>query len=492
MAAPLHPPIVLEQDILVATFNTDGEPAFRNDAWTTILGDGDRPWQRLSDQEQGLAATFMSEASRGSLVTNELFMIRLPNWDQPLPVLFNFIPIFLTEEERRKKSSGVTITGEVLTEPTTWMSSQTQRHRLETLGRMTMGIAHDFNNLLSGILGHIELLKRTSAAANTDAIEHVSTIERAGLDGAALVRKIQQYIRHEKQTAFEPVDLNEVIEDSVMLTRPYWYNEPRRQGIAIEALLELEQIPMILGAASELRDVFVNLILNAVQAMPRGGEITIRSSCLNPERITVDVRDTGTGMTDRVRARIFEPLFTTKGRAGTGMGLAVCYGTVQEHNGDIDVSTDLGFGTTFRLSFPVAGDARPDLADDIVERRNATARILVVDDEPMVRSVLVRLLELSGHEVLSAASGSEALSKVMNNSFDIVFTDQGMPEMNGRQLAAEIRNLKPALPIVLLTGDTEAGSPDETIDLVLSKPFKRDDLESSIQQLLHLTDDAAS
>lgn len=249
---------------------------------------------------------------------------------------------------------------------------------------------------------------------------------------------------------------------------------------------------MILGAASELRDVFVNLILNAVQAMPRGGEITIRSSCLNPERITVDVRDTGTGMTDRVRARIFEPLFTTKGRAGTGMGLAVCYGTVQEHNGDIDVSTDLGFGTTFRLSFPVAGDARPDLADDIVERRNATARILVVDDEPMVRSVLVRLLELSGHEVLSAASGSEALSKVMNNSFDIVFTDQGMPEMNGRQLAAEIRNLKPALPIVLLTGDTEAGSPDETIDLVLSKPFKRDDLESSIQQLLHLTDDAAS
>ena len=129
-----------------------------------------------------------------------------------------------------------------------------------------------------------------------------------------------KYIRDENRTAFEVVDLNELVDDSVTLTKPYWYNEPRRQGISIDAALELAPVPPIMGAPSELRDVFVNLILNAVQAMPRGGTITI-ATAHDPRRgVVAHVRDTGTGMTDRVRARIFEPLFTTKGKRGTGNG----------------------------------------------------------------------------------------------------------------------------------------------------------------------------
>lgn len=485
MAQPIHPPITLEQEILVATFATNGEPTFRNNAWISVLGDGDRVWQRLSDQEQGLAATYMSEAAQGSLVTNELFMIRIPKWDQPLPVLLNFIPIVLRDDPATNSGiAAVTITGEVLTEPTTWMSSQTQRNRLETLGRMTMGIAHDFNNLLSGIIGHVELLQRATHTHDAAAADHVSTIEKAALDGAALIRKIQQYIRQEKQTAFEPVDLNEIVADSVTLTKPYWYNEPRRQGIAIETNLELQPIPHVLGAASELRDVFVNMILNAVQAMPRGGDITISSFQHGPDLVCINVRDSGTGMTDRVRSRIFEPLFTTKGKTGTGMGLAVCYGTVQEHNGDITVKTDLGFGTTFSLVFPIAQHSiAPDETKPSANVLSG-ARVLVVDDEPMVRSVLTRLLELSKHDVAQAGSGPEALAILEEQSFDVVFTDQGMPDMNGRQLARMIRDRFVNLPIILLTGDTEAGIADDTIDLVLTKPFKRNDLDSAISQLL--------
>lgn len=479
----VQPPIPIEQDILVATFTVEGEMAYRNDAWIGVLGKSGRPWQRLSDQEQGLAASLIKEAAAGSLVTNELFMIRLPNWDSPIPVLLNFVPTFLPKDGALEVQA-VMITGEVLTEPTTWMSSQTQRHRLETLGRMTMGIAHDFNNLLSGILGHTELLKqRDSANGQTGGDEHVTTIERAALDGASLVKKIQQYIRHEKQTAFEPVRLNEIIEDSVTLTRPYWYNEPRRQGIAIETRLEFEETAPIMGAASELRDVFVNLILNAVQAMPRGGEIRFRTFEDAQHGIVAHVSDSGTGMTDRVRARIFEPLFTTKGKRGTGMGLAVCYGTIQEHDGDIEVETNLGFGTTFKMNFPPSVvDSQHIAVTESVHENNAS-NILIVDDESMVRSVLAKLLALKHHRVTQAASGSEGLLALENDEFDLVFTDQGMPEMSGRVFARHVRSRYPELPIVLLTGDTEAGMPDSDVNMVIAKPFKLDVLEHAIQSL---------
>ena len=238
-----------------------------------------------------------------------------------------------------------------------------------------------------------------------------------------------------------------------------------------------------MGAPSELRDVFVNLILNAVQAMPRGGVITIRTAHDEQRGVVVQVRDTGTGMTDRVRARIFEPLFTTKGKRGTGMGLSVCYSTVQEHDGEIEVDTNLGFGTTFTLSFPPA--AITEVAEETSARQPTASarRILVVDDEPMVRSVLARLLTLRGHDVVQAASGAEALTVLDGNTVDLVFTDQGMPEMNGRLLARKIRGRFHRLPIVLLTGDTEAGKPDDDVNRVMAKPFKLDALEAVINDL---------
>jgi len=479
----LQVPIANEYDVLVATFSTHGEVLYRNSAWTRVFGD-EHPWAVLSDQDQGLAASYIKDALDGSLVTNSLFLLHVPDRDPPVPVLLNFIPINL-EMEASASLAGVMITGEILVEPTSWMNSQTPRHRMETLGRMTMGIAHDFNNLLSGILGHTELLKGLMLDRNGKAppAEHLDTIERAALDGAALVRKLQQYIRDENRTTFEPVDLNQLVDDSITLTKPYWYNEPRRQGISIETLLQQSAIPRILGAPSELRDVFVNLILNAVQAMPRGGLITIRTYHDDQRGVVVEVKDTGTGMTDRVRARIFEPLFTTKGKRGTGMGLAVSYSTVQEHDGEVDVETNLGFGTTFTLTFPPASGAEiaPELLDQ--QPHLDERRILVVDDEPMVRSVLARLLTMRGHTVVQAASGAEALTVLDRSEFDLVFTDQGMPEMNGRLLARKIRGRYSTLPIVLLTGDTEAGKEDAHVTRVMSKPFKLDALEALIRDL---------
>ncbi len=470
---------------MVANATIDGEIVYQNQAWENVFGAPDKPWRMLSDQEQGFAAQYIKDAGSGRLTTSELFLVRLPNWDQPLPVLLNFLPTQIPDANGVLRVVAITITGEVLTEPTTWMLSQSQKNRMETLGRMTMGITHDFNNLLSGILGHAELMKRSTVEIPEKLLEHVRPIEQAATDGANLVRKMQQYIRHEKLTEFVSVDLNEIVDDASTLTKPYWYNEPRRQGISIEVELNLNPIPAIKGSASELRDVFVNLFLNAVQAMPRGGSITITTDYdKKGDRVIVSVRDSGTGMTDRVRARLFEPLFTTKGKRGTGMGLAVSYGTVQEHGGDIVVETELGFGTTFILSFPRLAVDLDSETTTAASNAAAHANILIVDDEPMVRGVLSKLLSTRGHTVVEAGSGAEALTLLEETDVDLVFTDHAMPEMNGRVLARHLRQSFPDMPIVLLTGDTEAGSSDQDVSMVLAKPFQLDSLDAAISQLL--------
>ncbi len=476
----------VEPELLMASFSNDGSPSFRNDFWKRILGDLPEPWIQLAEDERERAAGFVTDAARGLLFTNEFFL--LPDAaDEPLPLLLNFLPVHAKVNDQAKVTA-VMVTGEVLREPDTWMQNQTQRNRIETLGRMTMGIVHDFNNLLSGILGYTELLKASGEENEPIATqrEYLETIERAALDGAALIRKIQQYIRREQQTQFEPIDLCGLIQECVSLTRPYWFNEPRRKGIAIEVDLQLNEIPLIPGSGTELREVFINLILNAVQAMPEGGRVDIETHVSGDGTVHVDVSDTGSGMPAHVRDRIFEPLFTTKGAKGSGMGLAVSYGIVQEHEGQIEVTSEPGRGTHFKLSFPTAGAASATTAADEPEAPAAPARVLVVDDEPMVRSLLTKLLSRRGHEVVAVPSGPAALDLLVEDheDIDVMFTDHGMPEMNGRQLAERVRGLYPSLPIVLLTGDTEVGGSDEIVDIVLGKPFKLTQLDAAIRDLL--------
>ena len=475
-----------EPELLVATCSPQGKLVNANDAWQALLGSPEEAWTHLSPEDQHLARQCIKEAAAGQLVTNQIFPVQLHEHDEPVPVLLHFLPVHQIDDEGRNYVQAVTISGEALAEPASWTISQTQRHRLETLGRMTMGIAHDFNNLLSGILGYTELLKTFAvgeALAETYT-EHLGTIEKAALDGAALVRKIQQYIRQEKQTLFEPLDLPSLLQDCILFTRPYWYNEPRRQGIDIQLDLDLNEVPAVMGSAAELREVFVNLILNAVQAMPEGGSLTLSTSYRPGAGAQVRVADTGLGMSETVRKRIYEPLFTTKGEHGTGMGLAVSYGIIQEHEGTIHVASKLGEGTTFTLTFPLALETTPAPDEEAAELPSVSARILLVDDEQMVRAVLTKLLTLRGHTVWAAESGPEALVLTESRPFDLIIVDQAMPEMNGRDLAQLLRKRFPTMPIVLLTGDTEVGEPDEDINVILSKPFQINEVEATIQKLI--------
>jgi len=312
--------------------------------------------------------------------------------------------------------------------------------------------------------------------------EHLDTIEQAANDGAALVNKIQRYIRQEKQASFVSLELKSLIEDCITLTKPYWYNEPRRQGVSIDLRLESSELPAVLGSAAELRDVFVNLILNAVQALPSGGEISIVADS-DKDFVQIRLTDTGTGMPPEVLSRIFEPLFTTKGGRGTGMGLSVAFGVLQEHDGSIEATSEVGQGTTFTLLLPVSGNSSSSKPDQLIEQLGSPVSVLVVDDENMVRTVIERLLTLRGHNVASVSSAREALSALETGTFDVVLSDQGMPEMSGRELARKIRSLYPSLPVVLLTGDTDLNVDPQDIARVVPKPFQADDLEQAIRSV---------
>jgi CheY-like chemotaxis protein/anti-sigma regulatory factor (Ser/Thr protein kinase) len=235
-----------------------------------------------------------------------------------------------------------------------------------------------------------------------------------------------------------------------------------------------------MGDAVELREVLVNMIYNSIDAIPSGGEIRMSSQEING-RVVLSIADNGIGMTPEVKSRLFDPFFTTKGKGGTGMGMAVSFGIIRRHNGTIDVESEPGRGTTFRISLPLAKGAQDDPETDSANLQTATTedtiRALVVDDEAAVREVLREALESEGCEVIVAQNGEMALKlyDAKAGRIDVVFTDIGMPEMSGWELAREIRKRSETVPLAIVSGWADAISCDARqaikADWVVAKPF---------------------
>jgi CheY-like chemotaxis protein len=248
----------------------------------------------------------------------------------------------------------------------------------------------------------------------------------------------------------------------------------------------LQDIPYVLGNASELREVLTNLIFNSVDAMPSGGSITVSTQQAS-EGVAVSVTDTGSGMTESERERCLEPFFTTKGEGGTGLGLSVVYGIVQRHGGKIDIASQVGVGTTFSVHLP-ATMATETIQESPSERIDRTLRVLVVDDQEIINELLAEHLKSDGHVTACAQNGQEALALFRSESFDLVITDQSMPGMNGVQLAGAIKEVSPKTRVILLTGFGEemmaAGGCPPGVDLVVGKPVSHDNLRNAIFQVM--------
>jgi nitrogen fixation negative regulator NifL len=365
-----------------------------------------------------------------------------------------------------------------------------QQERLRALGTMASGIAHDFNNALAAILGFTELLcNRPENLTDTKkTLRYLQMMNTAAQDAGVVVNRLREFYRQrEEGEVFAPVDLNKLIEQAVSLTQPKWKNQAEAKGIAIQVVTELERIRPVAGSEADLREALTNLIFNAVDAMPQGGTITLRTRSVN-SRIILEVADTGTGMTEKVRQHCLEPFFTTKGDRGTGLGLSMVYGILQRHQGTVEIETALGKGTTFRLSLPTAQESPPASSSESAPVRVRPLRVLLADDEEMVRQILREYLVGDGHTVEPATNGHEALDKLPKAAFDVVILDRAMPGLSGDQVAVAIKELKPELPVILLTGFGNmmqaAGEQPPGIDLVLGKPVTIAGLRAALAKVI--------
>jgi signal transduction histidine kinase/ActR/RegA family two-component response regulator len=329
-----------------------------------------------------------------------------------------------------------------------------RQERLRSLGELASGIAHDFNNALGMIVGFSELLLADPDAMNEpdEARAKVRLIHSAATGAGAVVARLREFYRvRDDLDERQPVQVNDVIAQAISLTRPRWQDQVQAAGHTVTVTAELQDVPTIDGRAAELREALANLILNAVDAMPEGGTLTLGSRS-STSRVIVEVSDTGVGMPADVRARVFEPFFTTKGERGSGLGLAQVFRIIDRHRGDITVASAEGQGTTFTIQLPIgSGEAASGPIDDD-PRLTRPLRVLLAEDEPSLRRILASYLEIDHHRVVIAPDGRQALAAFEPGRFDLLVTDRAMPELNGDRLAAEISKLAPDLPIIMLTG----------------------------------------
>ena len=356
--------------------------------------------------------------------------------------------------------------------------------KLRALGQLASGVAHDFNNSLAAILGRAQLLRRQ--IDEPALVRNLDIIQTAAEDAAATVRRIQTFARKSPVKEFELVDVSSLLNDAIEITRTRWQNEARLRGLEYEVKLDAPKDQSTYGSASELREVFVNLIVNAVDAMPKGGKLCVCCRREN-DRLILKFCDNGMGMADDVRQKIFEPFFSTKGAHGTGLGLSVSYSIIERHAGSISVSSEPGQGTIFMIDLPAAVPEESVEEVETITSDLAPLRILVVDDELPVRETLAEMLTAVRHKVELAGSGQEALQKMRQHSFDFVFTDLAMPEMDGWETARSIRKDWPDVKIVLVTGygpnTTPPAGEEHLVDAIIGKPFDFSQVGSTLTTL---------
>jgi signal transduction histidine kinase/CheY-like chemotaxis protein len=467
-----------------------------NSALVAICGalKADEPiWQTWKNYYLWTSVTYFAGASAAALVarlSNEVGIYALVVTVPIIAVIFLTYRTYLQNIESAARQADqaenhVRELSHYISEQERIREQFSQMEKLSALGELASGVAHDFNNTLAGILGRAQLLLRTN---DPEKIERgLKIIVKTAEDGAKTVRRIQDFARQRRDHDFELISVGQILLDVSEITRPRWKDQAEACNVHIDLTVEIRSNRKVMGDESELRDVLVNMVFNAVDAMPQGGVLTLSAGdCGNS--VVLSVADSGTGMTSGVSSRIFDPFFTTKGKAGMGLGLAVSFGIVRRHGGTIEVDSQVGCGSTFKISLPAAAntiecasrDETPETNDSLLQRTAAKHRqeqltILVVDDEIHVRDLLKDILESEGCDVQVAGGGAEALELFATREFHAVFTDVGMPGMSGWELAHSIRQ-QSDVPIAVITGWGEAlGSDDQRkagVEWIITKPFQ--------------------
>ena len=369
-----------------------------------------------------------------------------------------------------------------------------EQERISVMGQMASGIAHDINNTLAPISLYTEALLESEEGLSKRAKRFLKTIRQATSDIESTVGRLREFYRKpEEETEARPIDLPGLFDQVIEITSARWRDTPQKEGVSIDVQKELsKEMSALNGVESEIREVLINLVINAVDAMPRGGTIILRANRKEPH-IILEVEDTGMGMTEEQRQKCLEPFYTTKGRQGTGLGLSVIFGIMLRHQGGMEIDSKPDEGTTVRLLFP-PGEARAQkTAADEDSSDIPTLRILCIDDDLRLREGLKEILEMDSHEVVVVENGEKGIEAVQETmqgkkEFDVVITDLGMPDMDGWEVAEKIKELTPDTPVLLLSGwgnlmDDKEEKPQD-VDAILGKPPKIGELRQTFRAVL--------
>jgi CheY-like chemotaxis protein len=375
-----------------------------------------------------------------------------------------------------------------------------QQERLRAFREMAGEVAHDFNNTLSGILARAQLL--LADVQDPDVRRSLRMIEQVALEGAWVVRRFQDFSRTRPARPFQPVDLNQLVDEIAASARSRWTQQLAARGINGGVHSEPGPVPLVPGDMAELRQVLTAITLNALDAMPEGGNLTFRTGT-EGGRVYCQIADTGVGMTEQVRLHIFDPFFTTKREKGKGFGLSGAYAVVDRHGGEMKVESEPGKGTVFTVWLPsgaetpvASADTTRQVAASVPKAPEPTAapksvpgaKILVVDDSEEVREVLRELLSRHGYTVVTAPDGESGLVELETRAFDMAMVDLGLPGISGLEVAHRLRQRWPATRIALMTGYGDRMGPEDAqtkgVDFVLSKPFSLDQLRSVVDHAM--------
>lgn len=388
-----------------------------------------------------------------------------------------------------------------------------QQERLRALGQMATGVAHDINNALTPICGYSQLLSDLLPGTSDAVRRALKNINQSAEDIARIVARMREFCRRRTDTEqLHKVDVNEVVENVIELTRPRWRDLPQRKGISVQVRQELApDVPYLLSDPSELREALINLVFNSIDALPKGGTITLVTRVSTPpqpeengttlKQLEVEVRDDGVGMDEKTRQRCLEPFFSTKAKhGGTGLGLAMVFGMMQRHDGSISVESAPDQGTCVRLTFPV----REKTAESPVEQKHTPAqrslRVLCIDDEHLIREILTDSLGIFKHQVTVARDGKHGLELFRTAMrehvpYEIVITDLGMPDMDGYHVARIIKAESPRTPVIMMTGwgtminDAHEKAPE--VDAIISKPARILELNNLLLEKVAQSSNAA-
>ncbi|EYE89599.1 hypothetical protein Q428_01980 [Fervidicella metallireducens AeB] len=356
-----------------------------------------------------------------------------------------------------------------------------QSRKMQILGEFTGGIAHEFNNVLTPVLGYIQILK--NEIDNPLLLRYVEMIEESAKDGTNIVKRIQEFSKARKKIK-ELVDKDRAIIQAVEITKPKWTFESQLAKKYIDINMSLESNGLVEGVPTEIREIFINLISNAVDAMVDGGIISIKSFNVD-NHVTIIVKDSGIGIEKEIKDRIFEPFFTTKNEKGNGLGLSIVCNIIKQMKGTIEVESEVGKGSKFIIKLPLkAGNLISSQQNkDILSIDKL--KILVIDDQRAVAQTVAEMLKSMSHDAVYATDDNEAIEKFDNEDFDCVMCDFAMPNYSGLQIAERFKNKKPLVPFILMTGwmGKFKALDLKKIDKVIQKPFTIQELQSALSEV---------